>query len=535
MAGSRFRYNITRPYPYRWLTPVVVAGFIVFLVLFSILNTVALGFDYVPLRTTDPNTTTLHDVWYSKWPSWVSSKVQPICQDAELFVGDSFTTNQSALAYTITAVWRANDSASILNERLSTLPYLTYHNDVLESCNVSSVEIDFSSLDRTATQQAFSEWGAVVRSYITCTMSDVSSGVTYINMTQEYDYVPASITLSGMYEFLGTNFLTRSVQDRSSLYWGESLLSMYWAYTNQLLATIRANQTANNDPAIRIGTISFTSTNPASPANMTDPAFFQADYRFFVEEGQPGNYTLISPRTVDQRNDIGALIANEVYPNIWQPADVLAKAAYSTILTDLGMANSTMTPNLLLDPGLLTYFTANFSTTRHSIANAYPGPSDQKFGTIASGPLGTTPSVLRTTYLCQVPHRKPAGTLFVLVLVADLVLLHALWFLFSSTLALFALRRRRDRDTCLGCIATARVAALPPAVKGMAVSAPFNTRAHDDDDDGTDEVAHERDLELANLSRPRAGTSSVDIARGRSLSLSRERLIVGPRNDGGDF
>ena len=44
MAESWITYSISRPYPYRWITPLVVVGGIVLLVLFSFLNFVSSGF-----------------------------------------------------------------------------------------------------------------------------------------------------------------------------------------------------------------------------------------------------------------------------------------------------------------------------------------------------------------------------------------------------------------------------------------------------------------------------------------------------------
>jgi hypothetical protein len=44
-----------------------------------------------------------------------------------------------------------------------------------------------------------------------------------------------------------------------------------------------------------------------------------------------------------------------------------------------------------------------------------------------TGKAEVTPSTIFTTYLCQTPERKLTTALVVLVLLADLVLLRALW------------------------------------------------------------------------------------------------------------
>jgi hypothetical protein len=45
MAPSLFTYSVSRPYPYRWFTPVSLGGGLLFLALFSWLNFVATGFE----------------------------------------------------------------------------------------------------------------------------------------------------------------------------------------------------------------------------------------------------------------------------------------------------------------------------------------------------------------------------------------------------------------------------------------------------------------------------------------------------------
>ena len=44
VTSSHFSYSLSRPYPYRWFTPVVFLGGTIALVLFSLLNYVSNGF-----------------------------------------------------------------------------------------------------------------------------------------------------------------------------------------------------------------------------------------------------------------------------------------------------------------------------------------------------------------------------------------------------------------------------------------------------------------------------------------------------------
>jgi hypothetical protein len=57
MYASWFSYNITRPYPYRWFTPVAIIGGVVLTVLVSLVNLGSSGYYLKTIYTNDPNTT----------------------------------------------------------------------------------------------------------------------------------------------------------------------------------------------------------------------------------------------------------------------------------------------------------------------------------------------------------------------------------------------------------------------------------------------------------------------------------------------
>ncbi|KAK4924541.1 hypothetical protein LTR49_008431 [Elasticomyces elasticus] len=492
MHSSAFSYAITRPYPYRFFTPVVIVGFVVFLALFSFINYVSTGYQLVVVQSANPNSTVHENPWMRHWPSFLTSNVQPTCQTANLAIGSKWFTNQTALTYTLTDVWQPDGGNAGAGYGVS--PSLTYFSNVLEDCKVNSVEIDYNALDRTASQFAFSEWGAVVRTYATCSILGVN-GTTSFNLTNEYDYVPSDISFSHLYTFLGTNFLSRNRTSKSSLW----------------MQTIRENQTSYNETGIRSGTLYFYPNDDVTITNMTDPTFFECDFRFIVDKGQ-GAYDFITPRTYgDYRNytSLSNLIASQAYPNIWSDADTLAKAAFSTVLTDLGQVNTPS--NILTDPGLLSYFTSNFSEARHNIANAYPGPADRSYGTEDSGPLGTTPSLISTKYLCQVPQRKPAGMLFWSIAVADLVFLQALWFLFRFVVDTFFLRRHPERNFCEGCMEQPRTTLYRSASPGPA------------DRYGKEDL----EVEMGGLRPSARSRDSRSLSRIRSVSQQR---LIGPES-----
>ena len=142
--------------------------------------------------------------------------------------------------YTLNAVWQQNSSSN--NPHI--LPALTYFNNVLENCSISFVGIEMEALDRTANQIAYAEWGEVVRTFATCSIPSVE-GRTWFNITQEYNYVPPTISYSSLWgsdQFLGGSFLESNKENKTSLWWGESLMSTYWVST---IALTRSKQSAN--------------------------------------------------------------------------------------------------------------------------------------------------------------------------------------------------------------------------------------------------------------------------------------------------
>ena len=132
-------------------------------------------------------------------------------------------------------------------------------------------------------------------------------------------------------------------------------------------------------------------------------------------------------------SNIAVLASINAAPNIWTTSDSLAKSFYSTIMTDLGQTSTR--PNILLNATALQYFSQTFGGnyvygSRQSII---PGPANNSYETLKNetGPLGTSTAVISTKYLCQVPQRKSTGTLFVSILIADIVFMQLLWKIFT--------------------------------------------------------------------------------------------------------
>jgi hypothetical protein len=71
------------------------------------------------------------------------------------------------------------------------------------------------------------------------------------------------------------------------------------------------------------------------------------------------------------------------------------------------------------------------------------------FGLGIPGPI--KPVTIASSYLYQIPVLKPAGSLIVSILVADLVFLQALWMVFTRTVGFGTTRQHPDSQYCVGC------------------------------------------------------------------------------------
>ncbi|KAK8130780.1 hypothetical protein PG999_003160 [Apiospora kogelbergensis] len=389
------------------------------------LNFASTGFIMAVETSIDPNQTVSENPLPSLPPSlsYLTSKAKAVCQPVSLPVGTQFFTNQTALKYTLTGVWEEskNGSGRIIS------PSLTYFQNVLDDCSVTSIQIDVESQDRAVNQLALTEWGAKVRTYATCRIA-ASRGAVFFNLTQIYDYVPDTTNLN--------QFVL-----------GESLMSTYWAQTTFMLQNeTRYSQDKQKYP-IRKGNLLF--VPQPQGVDITNTGFFRFSSQF-IEATSPGRYEF--PHVKGETETLEDLIRQKAYPNIWRPADNLAKSVYSTILADLGQMSKR--PNVLTDAPTLQQFSSNLSEIQKPMANARPGPATQSYDELKhiTGPLAINPSVISAQYVCQVPRLRSTGSLVVALLVADLVFLKAAWSLYTLTAGWWLGRQARTSAWCRGCL-----------------------------------------------------------------------------------
>jgi len=191
---SLFSYSITRPYPYRWFTPVLIAGAIVVTALFTFLNFANNAYQLEIGTSFNPNAT-LATQTLSHWPSFLKSKNRPSCQSQYFPVGSQVFTNNTALFYTISGVWRTNgnvtfsgNSAKSSGTGIEIFQALGYMANTLQNRSINYIAMDFAAMDRTANQFAYSEWGVEIRSYMSCSIL-WNGDINWFNLTSTSDYV----------------------------------------------------------------------------------------------------------------------------------------------------------------------------------------------------------------------------------------------------------------------------------------------------------------------------------------------------------
>ncbi|KAJ9149492.1 hypothetical protein NKR23_g4358 [Pleurostoma richardsiae] len=441
---SLFAYNIQRPYPLRWFTPLVIFGGILATVLFSLVN-ISSGYSLVAVFTSNPDEV-LQRNWYGSLPH-ILAKIKPTCQPAEIQLNEQLLTNNSALTYTLT---RIAPQYGTENETESVA--LTYQNAIFENCSVYDINLILTSTERGPTQLALSIFGLEARAEIVCSFRDDAGNVTVANLSTSYDLVPTTVGVTtGFTQFQGRNKVSRA-----SLFWGESLLAAAWMNTTSAMADHRFNGTPNTSTPWAKGFVSLGRNE--SIDDVQSPDYFSLRYRFIwmTDNGDVGvGWHLGAHPAVDLAS---------YQPSIWGQADSFGKVWEATILTDLGQAK-TPSSKILTDPKLLQSFSAGIQT---AVSNAscctfdgyYTtlGLADTDYQTWSStngtGPLGIAPSVISTSYLCQAPQQKPLGDLILSVLLADLVFLQALWMLFKLAVGWWMGRRYEDVNYCEACQAS---------------------------------------------------------------------------------
>ncbi len=203
-------------------------------------------------------------------------------------------------------------------------------------------------------------------------------------------------------------------------------------------------------------------------SNVSDIAdldfFADPGYHFVFESidsngdiyGRPG--CCINPARHNFSGAIGSLAQHNLAPNIWIEVDSFAKSFYTTIMADLGQVSN---DSILQNDTLLQHFTSNITSMigpreQNGVETYWllAGPARQSYNELkdATGHLNVSASVIYAQYFCQVPELKSGGSLFIAILVADLVFLQALWKVLNWSTIAWLERTDPHANFCPGCL-----------------------------------------------------------------------------------
>lgn len=461
---SWFSYGISRPYPLRWFTPVVCVGAVIAIALVSFINVAATGYELVPTSTPDPNGTESNSLWFSKWPSYLVG-AQASCDPTTIPIQNTIYTDKKAFPYTLGRVWQTGGDGVHTYQGS-----LIYKNNPIQSCNITKVQIQFEGPDRTAGQLEIITVGGTVTTTTECYIDAGSpSGRTYFQLIATYDAIPPPNLGS-------TTFLTLNKTTEPSMFWGYSMLNVYWRTVMQDFFNENMKRTP---PPFFKGTLSLhrNTTLPGTiEEQVTSPEFLFVRACYFIPLNSTGVAYLQS--SYCNTSSITELAAStpafeRPLPGIWRSVGTLGKSMWFTVLADLGR-NDALMPNMFAQPDLLANLTANLTQANLTLSQHFRqfdfdsniflqsfDPSQP-----LAVPLKVNQSVLTTDYLCQVPQLKSGGNLFVSVLVADLAILQGIWAAFTFLVGWFWVKNGEEAESCAVCAAAAERPKSEETIRG---------------------------------------------------------------------
>ncbi|KAK7062339.1 hypothetical protein R3P38DRAFT_3303287 [Favolaschia claudopus] len=173
IKNYRVNYNVEKPYPWHWTTPIALSILLLTTILLTCVNVPLTAFETVQEFTYFPNTSYARLPMENLIPVFLrASTVQFSPQ--HLNVGQSFQLNGSALSYTITSAFD-----TVTQEPVQSFPY--YNNAFSSSCDVKNITI---AVQRTLGDSsiAYQYYGWASNGFIYCTFP------TYFEMSWDMPY-----------------------------------------------------------------------------------------------------------------------------------------------------------------------------------------------------------------------------------------------------------------------------------------------------------------------------------------------------------
>lgn len=438
MHESWFSYNLARPYPYRWFTWVVGLGGVIAIVLFSVLNLAANGYTLDVVYTTDPNGTLAENQWFQKAPWTLMAKVEASCQSQGLALTTQLFTTQLGLTYQLANVWSYADDGNVIIS-----PSLTYLNNTLNNCSVNNILIDARNSNSVGNSPYWAWKATTISAVATCSVYN-GDAHSYFNMTVQFEARPVTESAYDKgaigVSLQSTGFLHLDQKSKACLWWGQQLLYMWYYNVLSVLGNYASDEdstTSNTISYMRLYML------PTGKEDITNYDFFNITGWFYMGDGglhsmQDGTQYGVPLSPVLYDADVGFQMHH------------FATVFYSTILADLGQPNGS---NVLTDTDLIQQYILagwdNFALTGSDPSMSEQQLLDQLKAT--SGPLFIKPSTFNSQYICQVPRRRAIGSVFIAVLVADIVFLQALFSVLTWTTTWWLDHTDHESNFCEGC------------------------------------------------------------------------------------
>ncbi|KAJ3460340.1 hypothetical protein MRS44_011207 [Fusarium solani] len=422
MHSSWFSYPISRPYPFRWFTPVTLVGCVVLAVVFTLINLGSSGFYLKSEFTSDPNSTISGKTeWFMKPQfSWENS-LEPKCEPKMLS--------------TVKSLKRVNDSDAKSVENFPSTPYL---NNTLEDCFLDRASLKLKKSDAIGSRTWWISWSAASTLEATAACS-VMTQLGRVNISLALQY-------SGGTDHLYGYILEDNPIEHASICWGTRLLNAYLAGVWQIMSLTQQVSDGKEDHYWAFGDILYI----RNLSEQESDAWIASSHGRIVTTSM---VTVDSPlgfaNDFSDTKNLTYLFENPKDPLSPVATEGLhyAKPLHSLISIDLGNCQA---PNILLNDDALKYAIdtpespnrkpkkdLDYRTGKYKGSmgrySKIPRPNtfynknltflDEPYDEFRplTGKLGCQNSTIAAQYLCSVPKSKSIGTMILAILIANLV------------------------------------------------------------------------------------------------------------------
>ena len=425
---SAFRYALSRPYPYRWFTPIVAVGVIVALVVFSLLHFSSNSLILKTIITTNLNKTLDHDyAWVHKAPwSW-GQELNMHCEQSNIVLGTRLFTTNNALSYQL---------ETVLDEDGQALPSLSYSQNVLEDCELVNIDIQFKRADTALLPTGWYTWRFTDAEALMSCRLNTWNGLRYANF---------SMTLGAHAEDI--DFLNdKNDTTTPTKWWGATLIQAYYMMMTSQMARLRIN--GSTEVAIDYMHVTL---QPQEAGTFEDRDFFSGTFIWQTSAG-----TLHNSRNVqdsDHPIPLSTLynkLGNETcksdgsicleIPDVTNEIEGFASGLYSLMMIDLGQVGG---PNVLTNSVLLQRYLSGDGNNRTIVTTenqgTYQTPSKVNARNVKLTDawadftdlhdLSSREAVNATIdsqYTCSVPQVRSGISIFLSILVADMAFMTTL-------------------------------------------------------------------------------------------------------------